>query len=391
MTRRSKTLILLLSSACLVAAVAIAVTATGEGEQPSVPPSPQEDEQPSVPQEEEQSPSLRGLKSDSGPTSSCTEKDPCKFQMITDLDGGSKDGSEWKAYLMPGKLYQDKGKYKVKVDKEEKIAGKYNDGGKGMELSELIHFDGMLLAFDDKTGIVYEISDKQAWPREIFSEGDGDDDDGMKIEWATIKDGKLWFGSHGDDKDQRWVVILDNNGGKRRENWDKLYTKIRSKLDADEVDHEAVLWSTRSKKWIFCPRRVEKKGSSKSDNSMVICNDGCSSIDVKKVGKQKSGVGFSAIRFVPGTQEKVIMAVKSYEKGSSQKSYLTVFTVDGDILMDDVQISSSHKYEGLVFDDDGHAHDDGHHSPNDEKSEDEKEDDDKDDDKDDEKDCRSRH
>jgi hypothetical protein len=37
--------------------------------------------------------------------------------------------------------------------RQKQLLGEYNEGGRGLELSELIHFDGRLLTCDDRTGI----------------------------------------------------------------------------------------------------------------------------------------------------------------------------------------------------------------------------------------------
>lgn len=48
-------------------------------------------------------------------------------------------------------------------------------GGRGMELSELVVFNGRLLAFDDRTGIIYEIDlhGNKAIPWVILTDGNG--------------------------------------------------------------------------------------------------------------------------------------------------------------------------------------------------------------------------
>lgn len=45
--------------------------------------------------------------------------------------------------------------------------------GRGMELSELVTFDGRLLSFDDRTGIVFELLNNKAIPWVILMDGDG--------------------------------------------------------------------------------------------------------------------------------------------------------------------------------------------------------------------------
>lgn len=66
-----------------------------------------------------------------------------------------------------------------------------------MELSDLIVFNGKLLSFDDRTGIIYEIEQDKAYPWVLMTDGDGHLNKGFKAEWATVKDRQLYVGSMG--------------------------------------------------------------------------------------------------------------------------------------------------------------------------------------------------
>lgn len=60
---------------------------------------------------------------------------------------------------------------------------------------------------------------------------------------------------------------------------------------------------------------------------------------------------------MPGSQGQVIVALKSVEKSADEKegtpamqtSYITVFNTDGEVLMEEQEISGDCKYEGLEF------------------------------------------
>ena len=99
------------------------------------------------------------------------------------------------------------------------------------------------------------------YPRHIVTEGAGDTNKGMKIEWATQKDGDLWIGSFGKEYTSRhhthrqagrpelanpvcvymcvdpkgdiinennmWVVALSSNGKMQRFNWKPAYDAVR--------------------------------------------------------------------------------------------------------------------------------------------------------------------
>lgn len=60
--------------------------------------------------------------------------------------------------------------------------------------------------------------------------------------------------------------------------------------------------------------------------------------------------GFSAFRFIPGTDDKLIIALKTAENPETKKmkTYVTVFSVDGDIYLDDQHVDED-KYEGIDF------------------------------------------
>ena len=63
----------------------------------------------------------------------------------------------------------------------------YSLSGRGMELSDLIVFDGNILTVDDRTGIVFKVVGKDIVPWNILSDGDGLSTKGFKGEWMTVK------------------------------------------------------------------------------------------------------------------------------------------------------------------------------------------------------------
>lgn len=75
--------------------------------------------------------------------------------------------------------------------------------------------------------------DTLPYGRYILPEGDGLIDKGMKLEWATIKDGSLVVGSFGkeytDDEgrivntNNNWVITIDENGVISRRDWSERY------------------------------------------------------------------------------------------------------------------------------------------------------------------------
>lgn len=59
--------------------------------------------------------------------------------------------------------------------------------------------------------------------------------------------------------------------------------------------------------------------------------------------------GFSAFTFMPGTHDKIIVALKSEEdlKTLVQRSFITAFDVNGSVLLEDSLLPDASKYEGI--------------------------------------------
>jgi len=58
--------------------------------------------------------------------------------------------------------------------------------------------------------------------------------------------------------------------------------------------------------------------------------------------------GFSSFKFIPGTNDRIILALKSEEIGSKTASYITAFNIDGTIILPETKVAD-HKYEGIEF------------------------------------------
>jgi soluble calcium-activated nucleotidase 1 len=104
------------------------------------------------------------------------------------------------------------GTYSVSWLKEKVIKGDMNEALRGMELSELVLFNGHLYTCDDRTGIVYELRDEEhVVPRWIMAGGDGTRTKGFKCEWMAVKDGELYVGSTGKEWTTPQGVLLNND------------------------------------------------------------------------------------------------------------------------------------------------------------------------------------
>jgi len=318
----------------------------------------------------------------------CTETDPCSIMIIADLDKQSRvanppnatDELIFESYLLGGKLFKNASGFQVEWNTEPtRIRGKLNEAGRGLELSELILYNNALLAFDDRTGVIYELlKNNRLVPRHVITEGDGATSKGMKIEWATIKDDLLYVGSFGKEfttpngsavvhENNFWVATVSREGSIQYSDWKPVYNLVRSVVSASfpgYAIHEAVNWSPVLKRWIFLPRRVssesydEAADESRGSNLMITVSEDFSSAEVLAVGTKTPTRGFSSFKFIPGTGSEQIVALKSEEKCTHdaeggevclQKSFITIFTLKGEILLEEQEIPSQYKYEGIEF------------------------------------------
>lgn len=103
-----------------------------------------------------------------------------RIGMVSDLDKESKSKTEeftWLSYYKKGYLLWNPVSNSIKIswDTDDPIILKSSLGesGRGMELSELVVFNGKLYVLDDRTGIVYELHDDRVIPFVMLNDGDG--------------------------------------------------------------------------------------------------------------------------------------------------------------------------------------------------------------------------
>lgn len=238
-----------------------------------------------------------------------------------------------------------------------------------MELSELVVFNGKILSFDDRTGFIYEIRDDKVLPWIFLADGDGHSTaKGFKSEWATVKNQHLYVGSMGkewtsssgefESNDPMYVKVVNMDGEVHHVNWVRNYKALRSALSIEwpgYMIHESGVWSPVHKKWFFLPRRAskEKYNDTRDEhmgcNIMLVADEQFSNVDVKEVGPLIATHGFSSFKFLPGTNDEVIVALKTEELNGSTSTYIIAFSINGKILMDEIKIPTTLKYEGLEF------------------------------------------
>ena len=99
---------------------------------------------------------------------------------IADLDVSSKSTKEsntWRSYFKRGYLSVGADQREVSVrwdDTEIVLSSHLAEKGRGLELSELIVFNGKLYTCDDRSGIVFEVdSDSNIFPWVVLLDGNG--------------------------------------------------------------------------------------------------------------------------------------------------------------------------------------------------------------------------
>lgn len=237
------------------------------------------------------------------------EKIRFRIALIADLDTSSKSSSDntWLSYLLRGHLtyYPEEDHVEVKWDRKKTVLkSSLAAGGRAMELSELIVFNGRLYSCDDRTGVIYEIRENQAIPWVILMDGDGASSKGFKCEWFAVKDnilyvgglGKEWTSSTGEllNFNPQWVKAISKDGEVRPLNWREHYLALRSAAGIQYpgyLIHESAAWSSIHKSWLFLPRRASStayndvEDEHKGTNLLIFANEGFTDVRVKTVGK----------------------------------------------------------------------------------------------------------
>nr|CDJ91194.1 Apyrase domain containing protein [Haemonchus contortus] len=183
-----------------------------------------------------------------------------------------------------------------------------NVKGRAMELSDLTVFHNRVLTPDDRTGLISEIRDNQIIPWVFLNSGPGNTTDAFKCEWMTIKDGLLYVGSHG-------------------------------------VEYKTRHGSHRNNMWV---KTVSSKGEVRGTN-LLISSTNLDQFEFKTVGEVVPERGYSAFAFIPDTNDDLIVALKSKEVGDSTATYITVFNIEGQVILHDQELSGDFKFEGLYF------------------------------------------
>ncbi|XP_068606724.1 soluble calcium-activated nucleotidase 1b [Brachionichthys hirsutus] len=295
-----------------------------------------------------------------------------RIGVIADLDTESRSAEDqtWVSYMRSGYLSVSDGADRLQVEWDAErvtLESHLSEKGRGMELSELVVFNGHLYTVDDRTGVVYRIHGNQVVPWVILPDGDGSAPKGFKAEWLAVKDRRLYVGGLGKEwttpsgdvlnDNPQWVKVVGRRGDVCHENWVPNYNALRRAAGIDPpgyVIHESAAWSERLQRWFFLPRRAshqqyeEAADERRAANLLLSCSVDFSDVSVRRVGPLSPTRGFSSFKFVPDTDDRVILALKSEEDAGRIATYITAFTLDGRVLMAETKIGDV-KYEGLEF------------------------------------------
>jgi len=290
--------------------------------------------------------------------------------VISDMDLNSKmpDGKKWRSIFKKGIITRDPDtrRFSVTWHEEVELLSPLNEAGRGMELSDLTYYNGDLFVFDDRTGLMFKIVDKQVIPYRILMDGNGKNSKGQKTEWATVKDGLLYVGSTGKEwttpkgefvnNNPQWVKTVDKDGRVLYEDWLDVFETLRratGTLPPGYLFHEAVRWHPTERRWYFLPRRAstlpydEEEDELRGTNLIISLNEQFGDVKVTRIGTLDPTHGFSAFQFVPWHENEVI-ALKTREVKGEIATYIMAFDLDGTILLDEEKIGGV-KFEGLEF------------------------------------------
>ncbi|EAA01797.3 soluble calcium-activated nucleotidase 1 [Anopheles arabiensis] len=295
--------------------------------------------------------------------------------IIADLDTNSAlKKNQWGSYYLKGYLSFIPSKRSITVSWDEGEAKALQSGfalkGRGMELSELVVFNGKLLTFDDRTGLVYEIEGEKVIPWVLLMDGDGRTSKGFKSEWATVKDqvlyvgsmGKEWTTSAGDFEthDPMYVKAVTVHGEVYHLNWINHYKAIRKAIGIEwpgYMIHESGAWSEVHRRWFFLPRRCSRERYNETRDEHMGCNFLISSDEtfqnIRAIELKRNDVpathGYSSFKFLPTSNDEIIVALSTEELNGKTSSFISAFTVEGEQLMVETRINTEYKYEGLEF------------------------------------------
>lgn len=119
--------------------------------------------------------------------------------------------------------------------------------------------------------------------------------------------------------------------------------------------HESGMWSPVHRKWYFLPRRCSKDkydevlDEKRGCNILISADENFRQIDHIVLGDYLRTQGFSSFKFIPGSGDSIIVALQTEEIEGKTTTYITAFTITGNIVLPSTKIDTNLKYEGLEF------------------------------------------
>lgn len=298
-----------------------------------------------------------------------------RIGIIADLDTNSAlNKNQWGSFYQKGYLSFIPSKRSVTVSWDEGDPKALQSGfslkGRGMELSELVVFNGKLLTFDDRTGLVYDIEGEKVFPWVLLMDGDGRTPKGFKSEWATVKDqvlyvgsmGKEWTTSTGDfeSNDPMYVKAVTVHGEVYHLNWMNNFKAIRKSIGIEfpgYMIHESGAWSDVHRRWFFLPRRCSRERYNETRDEHMGCSFLISSDEsfqnIRAIELKRNDVpsthGYSSFKFLPTSNDEIIVALSTEELNGKTSSFISAFTIEGEQLLSETRIPTEYKFEGLEF------------------------------------------
>lgn len=296
-----------------------------------------------------------------------------KFAMVADMDHRSRDPVEllWHSYIKTGTLNRNPttGNLTISWDRLERISTNLAANNRSIELSEIVWFNERFLTVCDYTGVVYTIRPiaSDIFPRFILADGDGRSSRTFKSEWMTVYNDTLYIGSHGKEwvrdgtiiaRGAEWVKEIDTSGKVNSIDWGQRYQFLRKAANATfpgYLTHESVLWHEPAKMWVFLPRKHSTEGpfddlldERRGTNLLILVDEAFENAKVLRVGPLEPEWGFASVARIPGTS--YMLGSKVLEIGDVTKSKITIFDLEGNILIDPPFVDAGDfKFEGVEF------------------------------------------
>lgn len=160
-------------------------------------------------------------------------------------------------------------------------------------------------------------------------------------------------------------MLVGKDGAASHVNWKANYDAMRAALGFSHpgyMIHEAVVWSPHHRKWFVFPRRTSKEAyddvadEKRGANIVITASHDFKEIASAAVGKRTPERGFSSVKFLPGSRDSVVIALKSEENAAAgtQRSFLTIFgMVTGSsgttwkVLLEETELPMQKKFEGI--------------------------------------------